>query len=54
MPETLGYCAYNVRHVMAKILRNYRADYGWTGKDCERMAWNVLSETARQFYNIKP
>ena len=53
VPETLGYCAYNVRHVMAKILRDYRADYGWTDKDCEKMARNVLADNARRFYNIE-
>ncbi|MEP7242727.1 MAG: amidohydrolase family protein [Gammaproteobacteria bacterium] len=52
-PETLGYCAYNVRQVLAKILNDYRSSYGWSEKDCETMARNVLSENARRVYNIK-
>jgi predicted TIM-barrel fold metal-dependent hydrolase len=50
--ENIGYCAYNIRQVLAKVLRDYRGHYGWTDRDCETMARNVLSENARKVYGI--
>lgn len=52
-PETTGYCAYNLRIVLAKVLNDYRTSYGWTDSDCELMARNVMSLNARRVYNIK-
>jgi len=52
VPETIGYCADNVRRTLSKVLSDYRAHYGWTDGDCERMARNVLSENARRVYRI--
>ena len=37
---------------LAKVLADYRSHYGWTDKDCERMARNVLSGTARKVFDI--
>lgn len=51
-PETLGYCAYNLRNVLARILNDYRDVYGWSEHDCETMARNVMSENARRVYDI--
>lgn len=53
VPETMGYCADNIRRVLGKVLNDYRSHYGWTEKDCERMARNVLSENARRVYGIQ-
>lgn len=52
VPENIGYCAYNIRQVLAKVLTDYRGHYGWTDRDCETIARNVLSENARRVYGI--
>ncbi len=52
VPETIGYCAFNIRSTLAKVLTDYRSHYGWSDKDCEKMARNVLSENARRVYGI--
>lgn len=52
VPEEIGYCADNSRRVLAKVLSDYRSHYGWTDKDCEKMARNVMSENARRVYKI--
>ena len=51
-PETVGYCAYNLRIVLAKVLNDYRTSYGWTDGDCESMARNIMSRNARRVYDI--
>ncbi len=51
-PEALAYSVDNERRVLAKVLADYRSHYGWTDKDCERMARNVLSGTARKVFDI--
>ncbi|MGH9335240.1 MAG: amidohydrolase family protein [Vicinamibacteria bacterium] len=53
VPEEIGYCADNMRRVMAKVLNDFRSHYGWTRKDCEKIARNVFSENARRIYGIK-
>ena len=53
VPEIMGYCAENIRRVLAKVLNDYRTHYGWTEKDCEKMARNVLSENAKRVYGIE-
>ena len=53
VPETMGYCADNMRRVLAKVLNDYRMHYGWSEKDCEKMARNVLSDNAKRVYGIK-
>ena len=45
VPEEIGYCAWNTRQVLAKVLRDFRG-YGWTEADCARVATSVLSENA--------
>jgi predicted TIM-barrel fold metal-dependent hydrolase len=52
VPEEIGYCAANTRHVLAKILRDYRSDYGWSRRDCDLMANNVLHENAKKLFKI--
>ena len=53
VPEGMGYCADNMRRVLAKVLNDYRTHYGWTEKDCEKMARNVLSDNAKRIYGIE-
>jgi predicted TIM-barrel fold metal-dependent hydrolase len=53
VPEEIGYCADNMRRVMAKVLNDFRGHYGWTQKDCEKIARNVFSENARRIYGIQ-
>lgn len=52
IPEEIGYCADNFRRVLAKVLNDYRSHYGWTDKDCEKVARNVMSENAKRIYKI--
>ena len=52
VPEEMGYCAWNTRHVLAKVLRDYKNNYGWTQRDCEKIANNVLHENARRVFKI--
>ena len=52
VPEEIGYCADNMRRVLAKVLNDYRSHYGWTDKDCEKIARNVMSENAKRVYKI--
>ena len=52
VPEEIGYCADNFRRVLAKVLSDYRYHYGWTDKDCEKIARNVMSENAKRIYKI--
>ncbi len=52
IPEEIGYCADNFRRVLAKVLSDYRYHYGWTDKDCEKIARNVMSENAKRIYKI--
>jgi predicted TIM-barrel fold metal-dependent hydrolase len=52
IPEYLGYCASNTRRALAKILNDFRADYGWTEECCIKIAKNIMSENARRLYNI--
>nr|WP_232307092.1 amidohydrolase family protein [Sphingomonas sp. Y57] len=51
-PEAFAYSVDNERRILAKVLADYRDHYGWTDRDCERMARNVLSGTARKVFNI--
>lgn len=52
VPEEIGYCAWNTRHVLAKVLRDYKNNYGWTQRDCKKIANNVLHENARRVFKI--
>jgi len=52
VPEEIGYCAWNVRHVLAKVLNDYHQNYGWSQRDCEVMANNVLHENAERVFEI--
>lgn len=51
-PEALAYSVDNQRRVLAKVLTDYRSHFGWTDRDCERMARAVLSGTARKVFGI--
>jgi predicted TIM-barrel fold metal-dependent hydrolase len=52
VPEGIGYCAWNTRHVLAQILRDYRTHFGWSMTEIERMAENILHANARKVYRI--
>jgi hypothetical protein len=52
VPEEIGYCAWNSRTVLAKVLSEYR-QLGWTQRDITAMAENVLHGTARAVFGIR-
>ena len=52
VPEEIGYCCWNSRAVLAKVLSDYRTYYGWTAEDITRAANNVLHGTARKLFGI--
>jgi len=52
VPEEIGYCAWNTRSVLAKILTDYKENYGWTQSDCNLAASNILSESATRVFKI--
>ena len=52
VPEEIGYCAWNVRQVLAKILRDYKSNYGWSQSNCEEIANKVLHENAKRLFSI--
>ncbi|MEX2123446.1 MAG: amidohydrolase family protein [Woeseia sp.] len=52
VPEEIGYCAWNTRHVLGRVLTDYQAHYGWSRRDCEVIANNVLHENARRVFKI--
>ena len=51
VPEEVGYCAWNSRAVLAKVLSEYR-ELGWTQRDIVAMAENVMHRTARAVFGI--
>jgi hypothetical protein len=53
VPEEIGYCAWNSRAVLAKVLTEYKESFGWTQADIRKMAEDVLHGTARAFYGIR-
>ncbi len=53
VPEEIGYCAWNVRHVLAKILDDFHRNYGWTEEDCSEIANNVLHRNAKRLLRIQ-
>jgi hypothetical protein len=53
VPEEVGYCAWNSRAVLAKVLTEYKDSLGWTQRDITAMAENVLHKTARGLFGIK-
>ncbi|MEI9849903.1 MAG: amidohydrolase family protein [Sphingomonas sp.] len=52
VPEELGYCAWNTRAVLAKVLTEYRDSFGWTQADIGAMAENILHKNARKLFGI--
>lgn len=52
VPEEIGYCAWNVRQVLGKVLRDYQEHYGWTEKDCREIAHDVLHRNAERVFGI--
>lgn len=52
VPEEIGYCAWNSRAVLARVLTEYRQSFGWTQQDIRTMAENVLHRNARRLYRI--
>ncbi len=52
VPEEIGYCAWNTRAVLAKVLSEYRESFGWRQDDITAMAQNVMHRTARRLFRI--
>ena len=52
VPEEIGYCAWNSRAVLARVLTEYRQSFGWTQQDIQVMAENVLHRNARRLFRI--
>ena len=52
VPEEIGYCAWNSRAVLAKVLTEY-LEFGWTQSDIDTMAEDILHRTARTVFRIK-
>jgi Amidohydrolase len=52
VPEEIGYCAWNTRAVLARVLTEYRQSFGWTQQDIRVMAENVMHRNARRLYRI--
>jgi hypothetical protein len=53
VPEEIGYCAWNSRAVLAKVLTEYKESLGWTQRDITAMAENVMHRTARGIFGIQ-
>jgi hypothetical protein len=53
VPEEIGYCAWNTRHALGKILSEYKASYGWTQDDISRAAREILHENARRLFAFR-
>jgi hypothetical protein len=51
-PEDPAYCAHSLRVVLARVLNEYRAGYGWSERDCAATARAVMSENARRLFRI--
>ena len=51
VPEEIGYCAWNTRQALARVLNDFRA-YGWTDADCARVANGVLFENATRVFGL--
>jgi hypothetical protein len=52
VPEEIGYCCWNSRAVLARVLGEYRTYYGWTAADTMRAAANILHDNARRVFRI--
>lgn len=53
VPEEIGYCAWNSRAVLAKVLTEYKESLGWTQRDITAMAEDVLHRTARGLFGMR-
>lgn len=52
VPEGIGFCAWNSRAVLARILNDYKVHYGWTQADVIRSANDILHANARRVFRI--
>jgi hypothetical protein len=52
VPEEVGYCGWNSRAVLARVLGEYRTYYGWTAADTVQAANNILHGNARRLFRI--
>ena len=52
VPEEIGYCCWNSRAVLARVLSDFKTYYGWTAEDTTKAANNVLHGTARKIFRI--
>jgi predicted TIM-barrel fold metal-dependent hydrolase len=53
VPEEIGYCCWNSRAVLARVLGEYQSYYGWTVSDTMKAANNVLHDNARKIFRIQ-
>jgi len=52
VPEEIGYCAWNSRATLAKLLTEYKQHWGWTQADIDQAARNILGANARELFEI--
>jgi len=52
VPDETGYCAWNSRQVLARILTEYKTYYGWTQADIDEIAHGVLHRNAARVFRI--
>ena len=52
VPDGIGFCAWNSRAVLARVLRDYKRYYGWSQSDVEKAANNILHGNARRVFRI--
>ncbi len=52
VPDETGYCAWNSRQVLARILTEYKTYYGWRMADIESIARGVLHDNAARVFRI--
>ncbi len=52
VPDETGYCAWNSRQVLARILTEYKTYYGFTQADIDGMAHGVLHGNASRLFRI--
>lgn len=52
VPDETGYCAWNSRQALARILTEYKSYYAWRPSDIESIARGVLHDNAARFYRI--
>lgn len=52
VPDGIGFCAWNSRAVLSRVLGDYKRYYGWSQRDIEKAANNILHANARRVFRI--